>query len=398
MSVAGRGGGAERAYALTMSKRRHVDDLRGVSRLAVEATHGVTAVVEEMHRTIAGGPAILGRPLEAPVRLATDLVYGSIREVTRLVGIGIERALEQLEPLLGESVPGPEREAVRAVLNGVLGDYLEATKNPLAIPMRLRHGPIADGKNAPRKLLVLVHGSSMSDRQWARAGHDHGQALAADLDFFPVYVQYNSGRHISTNGAELAARLEELVASAVVNEVVILGHSMGGLVARSACRAAELEGLAWRDKLRAMVFLGTPHHGAPLERGGNLIDLLLGFSRYSAPLARLGQIRSAGVTDLRFGNVLDEHWHGRGRFDWGRDTRGPLPLPEGVACYAIAGTSAAQRLSDGLVPVDSALGIHPDPRLSLTFPEAHKHLAAGVAHLDLLDNPRVYRVIRSWLE
>ncbi len=379
--------------------RNHVDDLRGASRLAVEATKGVTDLVQAMHVTIAGGPDILGRPLAIPARLLTAPVYGSIRVVTGLVGSAIDVALAQLAPLLGEGAPGPEREAVLAALNGVLGDYLAQTGNPLAIEMRLRH----EGPTEGRKLLVLVHGSCMSDRQWSRNGHDHGAALARDLGYTPVYVQYNSGLHISTNGRSLSALLEELVAKrpAPLDEVSIVGHSMGGLVARSACHAAEDAGHAWRRKLRALLSLGSPHHGAPLERGGNWFQLLFGLSRYSAPLGRLGRIRSAGVTDMRFGNVLDEHWEGRDRFSHGGDPRTRLKLPEGVRCYAIAGTTAPEMgpklPGDGLVPVDSALGRHAKPELTLAFPDRHQWIGFGTGHLDLLARPEVYAKMKAWL-
>ena len=385
---------------MTKPARSHVEDLRGASRLAIQATRGVTALVEEMHRTIGSGPAVLGQPLAGPARVLTGLVYGGIRGVTSLVGAGIDQALAQLTPLLGESRPGPEREAVLAALNGVLGDYLDATQNPLAIQMRLRPGEPPEAA-AGRKLLVLVHGSCMNDRQWRRSGHDHGAALAGDARFTPVYLHYNSGRHVSVNGREFSALLEQHLATLAEppDEIVILAHSMGGLVARSACHAAEHAGHAWRRNLRAMVFLGTPHHGAPLERGGNWVDVLLGVSRYSAPLARLGKIRSAGVTDLRFGNVLDEHWQGRDRFERGDDPRSPVPLPDGVLCYAAAGSVpiAGALAGDGLVPVQSALGVHEKPGMTLDFPAAHQWTGPGVGHLDLLDRAEVYETVRAWL-
>jgi pimeloyl-ACP methyl ester carboxylesterase len=398
---------------MAKKKRRHGDDLRGASRLAIEATKGVTDVVEAMHRTIASGPDILGRPLEGPVRVLTGLVYGGVRGVTKLVGGSIDLALEQLAPLLGSSVPGPEREAVLAVLNGVLGDYLKETKNPLAIPMQLRRegqaleierqALMSAIPEASGKLLVLIHGSSMNDRQWSRHGHDYGAALAKDLGYTPLYLHYNSGLHVSTNGRELAALLERLVLAwpVSIEELAIVGHSMGGLVARSACHYGEVAGHGWRPRLRTFVCMGTPHHGAPLERGGNWIDVLLGVSRYSSPLASLGKIRSAGVTDLRFGSVLDEDWEGRDRFEKTADARKPLELPVGVECFAIAGTTApkarAKLPGDGLVPVDSALGRHERPEMTLGFPEAHQWIAFGVAHLDLLGRPEVYEQLRGWL-
>jgi pimeloyl-ACP methyl ester carboxylesterase len=377
--------------------RRHADDLRGATRLAAEATRGITELVEAMHRTIASGPLILGEPLTKPAHILTKIAYAPTHGVTALIAGGLDAALRRLEPLLGESVPGKEREAIVAALNGVLGDHLEATGNPLALPMTL-HPPRIRG----RKLLVALHGSSMNRHAWqSRRGHDHAAALAGDLGYEAVYVDYNSGRHVSTNGRELAARLAALAEQSHPSDIILLGHSMGGLVARSAALYAERDGLAWRSHLRALVTLGTPHHGAPLERGGNWVDTLLGVHRYSAPLARLGKIRSAGVTDLRHGMVQDADWEGRDRFALGRDERTPASLPADVACFAVAATlsrAPAMRLrSDGLVPVASAFGDHPRAELGLRVPEAHRFLAFGTSHLDLLERADVYERLREWL-
>jgi pimeloyl-ACP methyl ester carboxylesterase len=398
---------------MTKKPRNHIDELRGATRLAIEATRGVTALVEKMHVTIASGPALLGQPLAKPARLATRAVYASIQGITKLVGGGLDAALAQLAPLVEASTPGSQRDVLLAVINGVLGDYLHETQNPLAIDMELRYAgravelttdalraAIPDAKG---KLVVLVHGSCMTDAQFTRGGHDHGAALARDLGFTPLYVRYNSGLHISTNGDALAAMLEQLVAAwpVAIDELVLLGHSMGGLVARSACHVAAARGHTWQQRLRALITLGAPHHGAPLERAGNSIDRLLDLTPYTAPLGVLGRIRSAGVTDLRFGNVLDEHWHGRDRFAHGRDTRSACALPAGVRCYAVAGTlstAAGPRLrNDGLVPVDSALGVHSQAELCLAFPEEHRSIAFGTGHIDLLNAPGVYATIRDWL-
>jgi len=402
------------AVRVTHKPRNHVDDLRGASRLAVEATCAVTDLVETMHRTIAGGPQLFGRPLvgwvPGPV---PGLVYESVRGVTRLVGATIDLALARLAPLVAASAPGPERDSMLAALNGVLGDYLSDTGNPLAIQMQLRWQgrPLVLEPPALRaalphpggKLLVLVHGSCMNDRGWLRSGHDHGAALARDLAFTPVYLLYNSGRHISTNGSELATLLEQLVATwpVPIEELVLVGHSMGGLVARSACHAGDVARHVWRAKLRALVCLGSPHHGAPFERLGSWFELLLRANRYSAPLARLGKLRSAGITDMRWGNVLDEHWRDRDRFAFGRDPRQALALPDGVQCYAVAATTATalrdKLPGDGLVPVDSALGRHANPALTLGFPAPHQWIGLGMNHLDLLGSPEVYATLRRWL-
>ena len=336
-------------------KRKHGRDLRGASKIAVEATTRVTDIVQEMHGNIGGFPA---RILSAPV-------YATIRGIAKLVGVSLDVALDKLGPLLGESVPSSEREAVIAALNGVVGDWLHETKNPLAITPRLRH----DEANVREKLVVLVHGSSMNDRQWhreeARASgaprcHDHGAALARDLDATAVYVHYNSGRPVDDSGRELAALLDDLVSTwpVAIESITIVGHSMGGLVARSALA----HGGAWLQKVDALVTLGTPHHGAPLERIGHIVQELGGFTKYSAPIAKLGNVRSAGVRDLRHGLKT--------------------ALPEGVACFAMAGGK------DRMVPKKSAFG---------DFPAANVAVAEGIGHLELLD-AGVYPQILEWLK
>jgi pimeloyl-ACP methyl ester carboxylesterase len=324
--------------------------------------------------------------------------------------------LSRLTPLLGERSTWPGRETLLAALNGVLGDYLAASHNPLAINMRVRRGGIALPAErqalaaaipqAGGKLVVLLHGLCMNDLLWKRKGHDHGAALAHDLACTPVYLYYNSGLHISTNGRAFAELLETLVQQwpVPVTELVFIGHSMGGLVARSACHYGMLARHAWLLPLTKLVFLGTPHHGAPLERGGNWVDMLLGSSAYSAPLARLGKIRSAGITDLRFGSLVDEDWNQRDRFEPGDDRRVAVPLPDGVACYAIAATTGKSAgdlsdrlLGDGVVPLASALGRHADPHFALAFDASRQWVAYDTNHLDLLSRPEVYTQIKGWL-
>ncbi len=191
----------------------------------------------------------------------------------------------------------------------------------------------------------------MNDRQWQRRGHDHGEALARDHGFVPVYVLYNSGLSIAENGRLLAERLEELSGLA---EIALLGHSMGGLVARSACHQAELAGLAWRKRLSSLVTLGSPHLGAPLERYGSLLESLLPISSYSAPLARLGRSSQR----RRHGSAS------RPRPSSARGRR--MPRDRGRA--------------DRLVPIASAHG---------AFPRASCSVVPGANHLDLLEPRRV---------
>jgi len=395
--------------------RNHVTDLRGASRMVVDAITGITGLAEAMHAGIAEKPTRLaGAIVGGAVNGTTAIVYRSIRGVTRAIGGGIDLALGAVAPALGHIESWPARDSVVAALNGVLGDYLAETSNPLEITMHLRRGGkpleltregLAAAIHAPTsRVLVLVHGLCRDDRRWERDGHDHGAHLARDLSYTAVYLHYNTGLHISTNGRALAQILEAMAAAWPVplEEVSILAHSMGGLVARSAHHCASAARHSWPDKLRKLVFLGTPHHGVPFERAGHRLDLLLEKTPYAAPLTLLGKVRSAGITDLRHGYVLEEDWKGHDRFAKRADSRRALPLPKRVQCYTMAATLGRaptsrfdQLIGDGLVPVPSALGDHRDPRLKLIFPRSHQWTARGTSHLGLLQ-AQTYGRIREW--
>ena len=153
------------------------------------------------------------------------------------------------------------------------------------------------------------------------------------------------------------------------------------------------------------MFLGTPHHGAPLERAGNWVDAILDSTPYTAPFARLGQLGSAGITDLRYGHLLDEDWGGHDRFHRTPDNRRVVPLPDCVACYTVAATTASKRgtladrlIGDGLVPLNSALGQNTDVRRSLTFAEESQRVFYSMNHTELLSSSEVTRQMVEWLK
>ena len=297
---------------------RHLrpSDLKAAAQLATQATHGVINIVEGVHRSVHRQLGLSRNAAPEQTSGLTGQIYRGIRGVAALVGQGSDAVLGALLPLLDDPATHPEaspqREAVLAALNGVLGDRLVATGNPLAQAMELRcagrplwlDNPDALrlqlGQAASSHLLLLVHGLCMNDTQWMRGGHEHGDFLAQALGCQPVYLRYNSGRHVSDNGLELALQLERLMAAWPVQltRITVLGHSMGGLVARAAVQAGREADQQWPRVLRELVFLGTPHHGAPLEKAGHGIDVLLGATPFSAPFAKLGKLRSFNIKAL----------------------------------------------------------------------------------------------------
>ena len=387
--------------------RRSISDLRGMVRLATEATVSVTDLVEKMHHTIQLGHAPLGTSRASNTSGLTGFVYRSIRGTTKLVGKGFDAGMAPVSELLPEQVSSSTRNAFVSALNGVYGDHLLATDNPLAIDMELLHEgqvlgpeqtgvPVGAEKETPvsGRVVLFLHGLCLNESHWSREGLNRGLKLSEELGYTPLYLRYNTGLPIVDNGHELANRLECLLRDwpSPVTELVIIGHSMGGLLARSTYHQGKLLGHDWIQHAGKMIFIGSPHLGAPLERGGNWLNLAMDMSPYAAPFTRIAKKRSAGITDLRHGSIT------------GADKEF-IPLPTDVSCYAMAATLGKKRsrinerlIGDGLVPVDSALGQSKDQERTLDIPESNQWVGFETGHIELLGHPEVYIQLQEWLQ
>lgn len=391
---------------MSIINRRSASDLRGVLRLAVEATVGVTDLVEKVHHTIQLGHPPVGVSRANNTTGLTGLIYRGIRGTTRLVGQGLDAGLAPAVALLPESASNDTRDVLIAAINGVYGDHLLETGNPLATRMSFRDQGSPDSARQAEvvsaistratpdgKLMLFIHGLGLNENHWTREDKNLAETLANDLGYSPLYLRYNTGLPVADNGRELAEMLEDLLQNRQdpVTELVIIGYSMGGLVARSACHHGLEAGHHWLSYLRKMVFMGTPHHGAPLEKGGDWLNYAMDLSPYSAPFTRIGNKRSAGIADLRHGTISNS-------------PSGFVQLPADVQCYAIAGTLAKKRgpihdrlIGDGLVPVDSALGQKTDPERSLSIPKEHQWLVFETGHLALLGSAGAFEKMQDWL-
>lgn len=381
--------------------------IRGAAHLAFDAVDQVTTIVEGMYRNIAAAPLPFSAEPEGRAPGIAGLVHEIIRQVNGVTRDVSDLALAPLSRHLDEfAEPGPQREAAIALLNGVCGDHLERSENPLAIPLGFRmvtaDGTWRDATSVLRergvptmpRIVVFLHGLCMNDTHFEWKGWNHAGRLERELGYTPVYLRYNSGRHISTNGRDFDLAMEELIASwpIPVESVSLVGYSMGGLVARAAQKVAEKADRRWLSLTERAVYLASPHQGAALERGGSWLQAVAGFSPYTAPLTALGRMRSDGITDLRFGNVLDEDWRDYDPHQSRADHRRPAPLTPGVDHYAIAATlspAGSSFRSDGLVHPDSALGRHAESERSLSFAPDKTRLFHECGHLSALEDDRV---------
>lgn len=401
-----------------------IDDWRGLGDLVRLAIERLTDPVEGMHRAIADRWLGLAGPATAPLRqghraFAAGL-YGSVRltgsVVASVLGVGAAAAGKRHQmPRLWNS---PRGTGIQSITNAVWGDELERCRSALSITTGLRNaggepisaGPVSLAGAFPQpttRLAVLLHGLGETERCWMRETADGGIAnglgdVLETASFTPLLVRYNSGRHVSDSGAALASLLEKVVAGwpAPVEEVALVGSSMGGLVVRAAIHAGRSAGHRWVDLARNVVTIGAPHLGAPLEKGAHLISRGLGLAAESRPLGAFIDSRSAGVKDLRFGAIREEDWNEANPDALLTSPVHDVPLPQSVEQYFVAAVVTSEPthpvgvfIGDLMVRVGSAIGR--GPRRQVMARDVR--VLGGRHHFRLLNDPVVHEQVRDWL-
>jgi hypothetical protein len=406
-------------------------DLRDAARLGGEALAGVAAAIRDTHLAIARRAFTLSGPPARPARAVHDTistgVYGAVRvAVSAAAGVGgtIVATRSAARPAYRPLADRRRGDVVVGAINGAWGDRLARAGNRLALTMTVRHKgrdvPIrrddlaAAHPDASGDVAVWLHGLCETDAAW-RSGavkhygnptSTHGSRLHEECGLSSVYLRYNTGRHISDSGADLAALLSELVEQwpVPVRRLTLVGHSMGGLVIRSACHAATESGdTSWLRLTKRAVYLGAPHLGAPLEIGAVTATAALRRLPETRALGEALASRSVGIKDLRYGDVLAADWTSIEDPDARRPEPSVCaPLLESADHYFVGVTIgrkhdglAARAIGDALVLWSSASGTGKRRHLGLQV-ERGRHLG-GLHHFDLLNHPRVYAVLCDWL-
>src|SRR4051794_14656904 len=399
------------------------DERRELARLVFAELGAATGGIGQIHRAIADrafraiGPQ--GRVAELMHHAIAGGVYAGLRGAALAFGRVAEIAVDRGGAADAPPISATPRGALAlGALTGLVGDTLERQGSALAQPMsvRLRGRPVAltaDGlarafPDAAPRLAVFVHGLMETERAWwlrtRDGGGTYGARLANDLGLTPVYVRFNSGRHISENGRELSRLLDDLVAAwpVAVGEIALVGHSMGGLVARSACHYGAQDDAPWTKRVRHVVSLGTPHFGAPLAQAVHVAGAALAAVPETRPFGAFLRRRSGGIRDLRHGSLVDEDWQGSDPDALRAAACREVPLlPGATHCFVTATLTPnpdhplARLVGDTLVLVPSASGRSGARRVGFRD-EDGLHVGA-THHVALLNHPIVYERLRDWL-
>jgi pimeloyl-ACP methyl ester carboxylesterase len=403
---------------------RRKSEARALLRLAFDELGGAAGGVGDVHRAISDrvfaavklgvGPAAL------PVKVAHDAIAGGVYRAVSLGARGVGKVAGSVGDLRLEG-DAPLSETRRGtlllgIIQGLTGDVLDADRSVLAVPMAVR----VDGRavridtdslrtafpHAGGRLVVFLHGLMENENAWRLGGRpSYGERLAKDLGCTPIEVRYNTGRRISDNGQELSALLGDLVAAwpLEVEQIALVGHSMGALVARSGCFSASESHAPWVRLVRHVVCLGAPHLGAPLEQVVHYGSAILNAVPETRPFARLLRRRSGGIRDLFGGSLVDEDWRGRDIDELSRAACREVPLLDGVMhCFVSAavtrnpGHPVGRLVGDGLVLVPSASGRNRSRRIGFTDDNG-VHLPSA-NHFTLLNHDTVYESIHGWLQ
>ncbi|MEE2732404.1 MAG: alpha/beta fold hydrolase [Pseudomonadota bacterium] len=366
--------------------------LFGLLSLALRSGGELTRVVGEMHHTWSEAPMPWDKTHQADIQRAPKTYL--------LIKMLLESSATQLHRIL-DRVPATERVSqplyrVRSAMNGVFGDKLNEWEHPLALPMETvdeQGGEVALSRlqaESAQGVVLFIHGLCLSEGDWQ--GPDH-QAFVTGLrqqGYAVAWLRYNTGLPIWENGSRLDQLLSQQWKPAHDKRLVMIGHSMGGLIIRSACHAASQSRGAWLSALTHAAYLASPHDGAPMEKIGNLANSLLGVTPYARPLMALGNIRSLGIRSLRYANVTPPQDASQ--------RQQPLPMYEGCQHLLLGARKfyePGQRwLGDGLVPEASAMGGEHFP---LSHTQVRREMLDDVGHITLLQDPRLYRLLCNWL-
>lgn len=405
-----------------------ISEIRGSVKLAGKTFEQVTSRIHEFHRAISdmpfnAMPAVPGMKQGAGATRVvhdgiTDSVYSSIKGIGgalfKQVDAVLKTAERNFQPATKTAVaitpPAIARDNVISAISGLIGDAMAQERNPLRVKLgfyRVGHRTVlsspvlaASYPEATGRLVIFIHGLCCSEHSWRLYAEQHepyGDQLQT-CGYTPLYVRYNSGLHISLNGRTLSRQIEKLVHlwPVPVKEVVLIGHSMGGLLARSAAYKAAKSNMAWPGKVPHILCLGTPHNGAPLEQFVHAATPVLETFPLSRPLAKVLNVRSQGIRDLRHGFVADEDWKGRPADALNAEARTPIPRLE-TARYHFIGSSIGidehsllgKVIGDGLVKLPSST--------ARELADADTAVLYSTHHMQLLNHPAIYTQIAQRL-
>lgn len=414
----------------------------GVKDLVCDAVDATTKLVESTQNSV--GETVVRylskvEPLRTPAhlvnearRLGVALAAGSVRGVNQAVRSSVSAGARRIPAAAAPVAMRWDRpkdphfmaDTLLGVVNGLVGDHVRAHDNDLDLGMVLR---FEDRYFAPEnaadvladqgtdRVAVFVHGLASTEVAWAINGEqawgspekNFGTQLQADLGYTPLFLRYNSGLHVSDNGQAFAQVLSTLVEHypRPIRSLALIGHSMGGLIARSATHYAHQrtptgDASAWLDRLHHIITLGTPHYGSPLAQAGHLLTVGLGSVDTAATqvIAAVGRQRSAAIKDLRSGYLVQEDWHGHDPDAWVSAPRSDVAFVDGVTYVFIgstvtsdAGDPVGRWVGDLLVHLPSATHA-PAETQRASFP-IERYEVGGLNHLNLQNHPRVYEQV-----
>ncbi|NNK42815.1 MAG: alpha/beta hydrolase [Myxococcales bacterium] len=424
---------------------------KGFVDLVCDAVEQTTNLVERTHRATAERSVRRFAPIEplaTPARAVNAVqqsiahgVYETTRTVNRAARTALGSGFELIEaeggvasdemrplatPMNAEAVGSLSWvvDYAQSSINGLFGDWLSRKGSLLAPTMHLFHAGrplptteeafVATFEEPTNRLAVFVHGLGCTEWTWNIGATQYygdptvnfGSQLQRDCGYTPLYVRYNTGLRVAENGRSLSDLLTEVLSAypVEVDEIALIGHSMGGLVSRSAAHYGALHGQPWVPKLRHVVSIATPHHGAPLEKAVNLTTGTLRRFETAATqvISELLGARSSGIKDLRYGYITDAEGtkHPEAML---QDSKEARPLLLHVAYYFVAATISkdhehpiGQVIGDMLVRLPSAKGHDREPARRIPFHSGH--VLGGVSHLRLANHPEVYQALRAWVD
>lgn len=254
---------------------------------------------------------------------------------------------------------------------------------------------LEDWKRSNRKkIMICVPGLFCDESLWTKNGEPSLAKTMEEEGYFPVFLRFNPGLHISDNGKKLLALLKSFLEHPDVRDLKAdyISYSQGGLILRSAFYLAKQEAPEFSKRIGKVLFISSPDGGSYIEKAG----FWLGLGAEAFPvfpvqlIGFIGNQRSDAMKDLSHGIIREEDWkNGSHLGRYAKDVYfGELDEIDAYQIYSLVsekdGGNWSSWIGDGIIERPSLTILSEEVFRRKSDPESRVRCLTGLSHYQIL--------------
>jgi len=224
--------------------------------------------------------------------------------------------------------------------------------------------------------------------------------------YYPIFIRFNHGKHISDNGKELLLLLTDLLSKDSSLKLNIFCYSIGCLVFRSTLYYARenLSEISIKN-IDKVIFISSPDGGSYLEKAGFWATFLMERAPTLAIqlIGMIGNLRSDAIKDLSHGVIREEDWNQFNYLSryWQNHYFGEL---DNINCYQLYSSFGEENsilqewLGDGIVELSSLTLLRDNVYLKKDRTQLRSTNITGNNHFTILQSGLLRKRIAEIME